>query len=292
MEIVFNVNPLGMEGLGATLTSLIRNCSSDKDLKLWFLCSELKKRDKNNLRQLLRDERFKGSVEFIDFDAKQKFGHLRSLHGDWTTYGRLLIPDIVKSDVALYLDSDLIINTDILELNNFTTDKILSAVYGSKVISSLENLFFIQKLKWQPDTAYFNAGVLLFNILAWQANNIDERIKEIADQYPNEIISHDQTLLNAICKGDFAYLPEKFNVAWYPGEPQAINVDKAIIHFVGSPKPWDLFGKIIHMGYNTWKIHNTPFWESQYGSITAGKLKRTWKIRMSILRHLKKRLTS
>ena len=291
MEIVFNVNPLGMEGLGATLTSLIRNCSSDKDLKLWFLCSELRERDKNNLRQLLRDERFKGSIEFVDFNARQKFGHLRSLHGDWTAYGRLLIPDIVKSDNALYLDSDLIINTDILELKNFTTDKILSAVYGSEVIYSLENFFFIQKLKWQPDTAYFNSGVLLFNINAWQANNINEKIKEIADQYPNEIISHDQTLLNAICKGDFAHLPEKFNVAWHPGEPQAVNIDKAITHFVGSPKPWDLFGKIIHMGYNTWKIHNTPFWESQYGSITAGKLKRTWKIRMSILRHLKKKLT-
>lgn len=291
MEIVFNVNPLGIEGLGATLTSLIRNCSSDKDLKLWFLCSELKERDKSNLRQLLRDERFKGSVEFVDFNARQNFGHLRSLHGDWTAYGRLLIPDIVKSDNALYLDSDLIINTDILELRNFTTDKILSAVYGSEVIYSLENPFFIQKLRWKPDTAYFNSGVLIFNIHAWQANNINEKVKKIADQYPNEFISADQTLLNAICEGDFAHLPKKFNVAWYPGEPQAVNIDKAIIHFVGSPKPWDLFGKIIHLGYNTWKEYNTPFWESQYGSTTAGKLRRTWKIRMSILRHLKKKLT-
>ena len=75
-----------------------------------------------------------------------------------------------------------------------------------------------------------------------------------------------------------------------PDKAQPANADKAIIHFVGSPKPWDLFGKIIHEGNGTWKTYNTKFWKNQYGNITVQKVIRTWKIRRSILKHLKSKL--
>lgn len=290
MDIAFNINPLGMEGLGATLTSLVRNCSNSKKLNLWFLCSDLKKKDKSNICKLLKDGTFQGNSEFIDFNSKAIFGHFRSLHGDWTPYGRLLIPDIIKSNKALYLDSDLIVEADVLELENFTTDNILSAVRESAVIYALENSFFIQKLNWHPDTAYFNSGVLLFNIAAWKASNVEQKIKEISDKYPQEFLSADQTLLNAICKGAFTYLPQKYNLPWYPSAPKPDNTEDAIIHFVGSPKPWDLFGQTVHAGYETWKAYNTQFWKKKYGHITVGKLKRTWNIRGSIFRNIKHKL--
>lgn len=276
-----------MEGLGATLISLITNCSAKNELKIWFLCSELNANDKSNIRYLLQNEDFTGALEFVDFNAFERFGHLRSLHGDWTTYGRLLIPGILEVNSALYLDSDLIIEADILALKNYKSEKILSAVYGSTVRSALENPFFIQKLKWHPETAYFNAGVLVFNITAWKANNTDQTIKYLSEKYSKEFLSADQTLLNAVCKGDFGHLPKQFNQPWYPGKPQPENIDKAITHFVGSPKPWDLFGQIIHTGHSLWKKYNTPFWKSQYGGITMGKLIRTWKIRRSIVKNLR-----
>lgn len=292
MNIVFNINPLGMEGLGATLSSLIKNCSNSEKLKLWFLCSDLKTKDKNNIRTLLQQESFQGTIELVDFDAKEEFGHLRSLHGDWTTYGRLLIPKTIKSGKALYLDSDLVINLDVLELENFQTDKILSAVSGSTVNNALESSFFIQRLGWHPETAYFNAGVLLFNIDVWNANNTEDKVKDTADKYSHNLINRDQTLLNTVCEGEFTRLPKKFNSIWYPGKTKPKNVDEAILHFVGSPKPWDLFGQTIHLGYETWKVHNTTFWRKQYGSLTMGKLRRTWKIHRSTLRHLKDKLTA
>ena len=281
-----------MEGLGATLTSLIRNCSQSKTLKLWFLCSELGENDKRNIQQLLKAEAFEGELKFIDFDAKKKFGHLTSLHGDWTTYGRLLIPDIIESDTAVYLDSDLIINIDILEFNSIKIDKILSAVNGSEILYTLDGTFLIEKLNLAPDTLYFNAGVLIFNISSWKANNSKKRLEEIANQYSNELVSGDQTLLNALCAGDFTHLPKKFNSPWYPGSPQPQNMNKEVVHFVGSPKPWDFFGKIIHSGRDTWNAYTPPFWKSQYSGISALKISRTWKIRRSIFKHLKQKLLS
>src|SRR6056297_2111461 len=156
MDIVFNVNPLGLEGLAASLTSLVRNCSQTEKTTLWFLCSGLAVSDKDNISLLLDGEDFKGAVEFIDFDAQSIFGHLRSLHGDWTSYGRLLIPDIVKSDSALYLDADLVIELDVLRLRNFNFDgHILGAVHGSEVKHTLDTTFLTQRLNIPEDTAYF-----------------------------------------------------------------------------------------------------------------------------------------
>lgn len=292
MDVAFNVNPLGMEGLGATLVSLIRNCSNSSQLALWFLCSDLKEKDKANICKLLQSESFLGDAEFIDFNAKEKFGHLKSLHGDWTTYGRLLIPELIGSDRVLYLDADLIIQTDVLEINQFTSDRILSAVHGSSVSHTFDKAFFIEKLKWSPDTAYFNAGVLWFNNVAWRANGTDKKVQEIADQYPQAFLSADQTLLNALSKGDFNYLPNKFNLPWHAGKPQPENTEDAIIHFVGSPKPWDVLGRSVHTGYALWKQYTPEFWRKVYGQITVDKLNRTWKIRGSINRSLKLKLTN
>jgi lipopolysaccharide biosynthesis glycosyltransferase len=288
MDIVFNINRLGLEGLGATLTSLIRNCTNNSELKLWFLCSDFLDKDKENLTYLLTVEEFKGKFELIDFDAKKQFGHLRSLHGDWTTYGRLLIPSLIASDRALYLDADLVILADLLELKDFNfSDKVLAAVYGAPVDSTLDKEFFYSKLKWKKDVAYFNAGVILFNLKKWREENYDNKIEALTKAYPNDLISHDQTLLNAISKGDFALLPNKFNTAWYPGSKRPKDSEDAILHFIGAPKPWDLFGQIVHDGYATWKAYNLKFWKKEFGTLTIDKLYRTWKIRRSLLKHLK-----
>lgn len=291
MDIVFSVNPLGLEGLGATLTSLIRNCSNSQVLKLWFLCSEFRTKDKTNISQLLESEGFKGEFEYIDFDAKSLFGHLRSLHGDWTTYGRLLIAKYIKSDTALYLDSDLVILLDVLMLKEFDFGgEILAAVYGSTVNWALEKDFLINQLKCSPEQSYFNAGVLLFNLKKWRETNVELKWRTLAEKYPDELLAVDQTILNAVCDGNFAQLSPDFNNAWYPGDEKPKDADHSIIHFVGSPKPWDLFAKNIHKGNKTWITFNTVAWEKEYGKLTMEKIKRTWKIRKSILKLLKKKV--
>jgi hypothetical protein len=81
MDIVFNVSPLGLEGLGVTPVSLVRHCSEPDRLHLHFLSSGLSTIDKDNVRGLLAREQFNGEISFLDFDADQEFGELRSLHG-------------------------------------------------------------------------------------------------------------------------------------------------------------------------------------------------------------------
>src|SRR5476649_1677147 len=98
MDVVFCINHLGLEGLGATLTSLIRNCSDPGELKIWFFCEKLKNNDKDNIRQLLKTENFHGDIAYINIDAHRVFGHMKSFHGSWINYGRLLIPQFIEKD--------------------------------------------------------------------------------------------------------------------------------------------------------------------------------------------------
>ncbi len=293
MLIVFNINPLGLEGLGTTLISLVRSCSKTDELNLHFLCSELNVDDKSNITTLLKSENYKGHTAFIDFDAKKTFGHLRSLHGDWTPYGRLLIPEIIRSDRALYLDADLIIGADILSLKDFDFDgHLLGAVYGCAVTNTLDSQFLIKNLGWTSDTGYFNSGVVLFNLKKWRADDADSKWKTIASKYSDELISHDQTLLNGLCRGHFAHLPDTFNLPWYSHKEKPENAERGILHFVGSPKPWDWGGKYIHKGFDEWSALNSPFWKKQYGKITTEKMWRTWKIRRSLAKGIKKKALS
>ncbi|AYQ31190.1 glycosyltransferase [Runella sp. SP2] len=287
MNIVFCINQLGLEGLGSTLISLLRNCSNSSEITFWFLCSEMTAEDKKNITTLLSIEKFNGQSNFIDFDAKKSFGHLRSLHGDWTTYGKLLIPQKINGETALYLDSDLIIKLDILTLKNIKFNgELLGAVYGGHIEKALTHNFFIQKLNWHPETGNFNAGVLVFNIKTWKEMNIDFTWPSLALKYSNYFLDADQTLLNLLCKGNFLHLQSHFNSIWFPN---AINPfteeENAIFHLVGSPKPWDITGSLLNSGFKIWKKYDDDFWKSKYNKITINKLKRTWNIRKSIARH-------
>lgn len=287
MDIAFCVNRLGLIGLGATVCSLIRNCSKQENLNIWFFCTNLSLKDKLKLEDLLRLEKYKGEFNFIDFDALTLFGGFNSLHGDWTAYGRLIISDYIEADRVLYLDSDLIVELDVLQLEDFEFgEHILAAVGGGEFGFALGNQFYVTQIGLSPKLEYFNSGVLLLNLIEWRAKDIKERCFEIARQHQLNLPSHDQSILNIYCKGNFAHLPLSFNCQWIAGYPKPNISDKMILHFVGSPKPWDPLGFIIHKGYKTWMQYNAKNWNTINNNLSVENLLRFWHIRNSYMRTL------
>ncbi|ANE49264.1 glycosyltransferase family 8 protein [Flavisolibacter tropicus] len=290
MNIVFCINRLGMVGLGATLTSLIRNCSDTKRIKIYFLCAGITSCEKYYIKSLFNEEQFLGGYQFIDFDPSRIFGSFPSLHGDWTTYGRLLISDYLEEDQVLYLDCDLIIELDVLEVEKFDFQgEVLGAVGGGKFKYTLGNKFYIEKIGISPDVEYFNAGVLILDLFKWRMKNIKEQCLELANKYSLELPSHDQSILNIILKGSFAKLSPAFNCEWCADKVRPNVSEKMLLHFVGSPKPWDLFGSFIHNGYQSWLKYSTNKWMAKFGGISTSSLFRTWRIRRSYARCIRNR---
>jgi len=291
MNIAFCINRLGIIGLGVTISSLIRNCSKQGSLKIWFLCACLTPKEKNQIIKLLKSEHFSGNYDFIDFDPVFHFGTLSSLHGDWTAYGRLLLSDFIYSDQVLYLDSDLVVELDVLEVEDFNFNgHALAAVGGGRFRYTLGNKFYINKLGISPDVEYFNSGVLLFNLKEWRRSNIKERCLLIANKYPLELPSHDQSLLNLFCLGNFAKLPECFNCEWLAHLDKPNVASRMILHFVGSPKPWDPFGFILNNGYPIYREYLNSEWYAAFGGFTSSALGRAWNIRRSYLRCISSRI--
>lgn len=291
MNIAFCINQLGIVGLGVTISSLIRNCSNPNMLKIWFLCAGLTSKEKNKIISLLKSENFNGDYEFIDFDPLTHFGTFSSLHGDWTAYGRLLLSDFIYADQVLYLDSDLVVELDVLQVKDFNFNGYaLAAVGGGRFRYTLGHKFYIKKLGVSPDIEYFNSGVILFNLKEWRRNNIKEKCLLIANRYPLELPSHDQSVLNLFCLGKFARLPEYFNCEWLAHLDKPEVSSKMILHFVGSPKPWDPFGFVLNNGYSTYRKYLDPEWHSAFGGYNSAALGRAWNIRRSYLRCISSRI--
>lgn len=287
MNIFFSVNSNAMLGLGTAVVSLIKNCTFTENLCIWFLCNSLNHKDKHNIIELLNSEKFKGISKFIDYDADKEFGFLKSYHGDRTTYGRFLVPQLIDCGFAYYLDTDIVINIDILLLKSYESKKAISAVERRQFKDSKERLLF-EHLKLNLDTSYFNAGVLILNIKQWHHENISNKIVELGNTPNLNFCMADQSLLNAVIAGNYTKIPKHFNFPYPPSKEKICIQDNMIIHFIGSPKPWDIYASFIHNGYYIWKIYQTPFWLAKYDKISWSRIKRTWAIRNQYLKRKKK----
>ena len=287
-DIVFNVNEGGLPGFGATVKSMVEHCSAPADLRVHIMCSRLGESHKANIRTLFDGLAYRGEYRIIDYDADSTFQGLPGLLNDYTTYGRLLIPDYIDAAQILYLDSDLVITCDVLELADLDMEGYPIAAYtGTAVNYALDRTYFLER-GYSKDMAYFNAGVLLMDLDAWRERDLTSEWKEIIADRPETLQSHDQTILNRICAGDFKRLPLKYNTLFLAHHKKPEHTS-GIFHFVGSPKPWDVFGSVIHAGYPLWKRYSPPFWERTYQRMSLGRLNRAWSIRRSILRSIKKR---
>lgn len=291
MDIAFCINRLGLAGLGGTLTSLIRNCSDTRKLKIWVFCVDFTNKEKHSIVKLLESEQFYGDYDFVDFDPASVFRSFTSLHGDWTTYGRLLLADYLDVNQVLYLDYDLLIELDVLQVANFDfKGQFLAAVGGGKFKHALGSEFYENKVGVDPDLDFFNAGVLLFNLREWRSKKLKEKCLDIARQYHSELPIVDESLLNLLCKGNFAKLPLSFNCPWYAFMPRPTVAEKMIVHFVGSPKPWDPLGSYLHNGYADWKKYSNEEWNANFGRYTPAQMTRAWHIRRSYIRCIRNRM--
>jgi lipopolysaccharide biosynthesis glycosyltransferase len=288
MNIAFNINKLALIGLGPTITSLLKNCSNPKELKFYFLCNQLIDNDKNNIIKLIQSEDGDiNLINFIDIDIDSYFEKVSSLHGDKTTYARLLLPDKVKESKILYLDADLIIELDVLILKNFHFNNMLAAVPGSEIEFSLGSNFYLNIVRMLPKTLYFNAGIILFNLDKCRQSNFTNKVNVILSKFGCQLPSHDQSVLNILCHGNFDHLPSVFNKPWYNNSLNPIISDKVIFHFVGSPKPWDIFGAYLHNGFDIWNKYLEKEWKNKYYNLNYFNIVRTWQIRGGYFKILK-----
>jgi len=283
-----------LPGLHATLASLVRHLGRRERVSLSLFVHDIKEGELASIRGTIRDAGGVGALTVHEAGLSD-FKDLKALQGDRMPYLRLHLPRLMpEADTILYLDSDLIANTDACALFEHKLDDFpLGAVNGPTVAWSLDR-DFLKTVGLTDDDRTFNSGVLLVNAKLWRKTGLVERAMEMARANSSILTSHDQSVLNGLFSRDFHGLAGQFNIEVTP-EAGPLAVADGIYHFVGSPKPWDPCGRLFHGNWRIWNdvIRQTQFnWSDFLSHHSVAYGVRTWTLRRSYLRTLLRRMGS
>ena len=194
------------------------------------------------------------SVDYITVDESTTSDLPTYGYQSRATYGRLFIGDLLPPDLSrvLYLDCDLIVLDDLLQLTEFDMQGFpIAAVVDSGAPVFGHGMGCWREAALDPRTAYFNAGVMLIDLDEWRTSNIGGRSLDAIGRFAATITFGDQDVLNLSLNGNFSRLPLHWNQIHVlrQGGHQAYNfasaseVDEAmfhpkIVHFTGIAKPW------------------------------------------------------
>ncbi len=169
------------------------------------------------------------------------------------TYYRLFLAKILPNSVdkVLFLDGDIIINKNLSSLWERDVNNI--AVCGV-IDQENDNIDVYNRLQYSPEFGYFNAGVLLINLLYWRTHDMTNKFLQFVNDYPERIKYHDQDVLNGVLHDNKLFLPIKYNTQtafFYKKEYIKYNYMKFgveimearenpfIVHFSTDFKPWN-----------------------------------------------------
>lgn len=280
-------------GLHVTLLSLLTNLSDrEAGIKIYLFLEGFSNQDLNLLRATLDGTGANYEI-ILGKISLESFKGFRSFHGTYMTYARLILPDIMSDEERiLYLDSDLVVCTDVsalfqVDMQNLT----LAAVGGGLVGRALDGSLFLKNGFCKEDP-YFNAGVLLFNATKWRKEDMTQKCLAFCKEHGRDLISHDQSVLNFFFSRNHFMLDQRFNTAVYPDSakvgPQ--QVKGKIIHFLGAPKPWDFFGRHLHNNYDLYNEYYRRSALKNRFRFSLGLFLRTLRLARSYYICFKKRL--
>jgi lipopolysaccharide biosynthesis glycosyltransferase len=113
------------------------------------------------------------------------------------TYFRILIPVILPETLekVLYLDSDIVVRKNIIDLwRTDISNHPLGAVYDMFV----DDIRIYNRLCFDVDQRYYNAGVLLMNLSYWRKRKIPEKCLAVIDSLSEKLKFLDQDLFNIL----------------------------------------------------------------------------------------------
>jgi lipopolysaccharide biosynthesis glycosyltransferase len=212
-----------------------------------------------------------------------------SIHITIDAYSRFFIQEIFQNyDRVLYLDADLVANTDVAELFNMDLAGKLAAVsgdYAALCVNSKREKYTRKMLKISDPTNYFNSGVMLFNTKLMREQNIQsllfKRLQEM--KTPKH---QDQDVLNSVLEHKTLRLSERWNYLSYTKQFLIRNADKvapevidrinkirveteAIVHYACGRKPWRSPNQALAQYF--WRYARmTPFYEHLLAGLIAG----------------------
>lgn len=250
MHIFFGIDNNFVMQCAVTITSIGEN-NKDSDTTIHVISEELNNENSTKLKSICEKYNFNYILHKIDSSILKNCPLLAgSDNGKIATYFRFLIPQLAKNiNKAIYLDSDIIVRHSLNDFWNFNIDN-----YAIGVIPGQDNdkIQHFNRLNYDKNKGYFNAGVLLMNLKYWRENNVFERLMKYISSEGKNLKWQDQDALNYVLQDEKIFLPIKYNLQegmlfslenieldkiYFEDLHKAI-INPTIIHYTSALKPW------------------------------------------------------
>lgn len=220
------------------LSSLFIN-NDHLDFDLYVIADDLGEGNRNALTTLCEAEGRK--LEFLGIEATDYENFSPRGHISVATYFRLFGPDKIAANKILYLDVDIIVQTDISPLLDMDLGNTLIAAAPDRFLPVADRVL----LGIGADEPYLNTGVLLLNAALWREEGVLDTLTAAYVANPDGFPWADQDLLNILLAGRKTVLDRKWNFLYgnaIIGEASVVNFDPAtfdgIFHYNTAEKPW------------------------------------------------------
>lgn len=246
--------------LSVTLYSTLINTSPHVAVTLYMLDAGMEPRQRERIATCIRNSGAMVDVHWLKVDVSglQTYGSRKWMTG--AAYSRLFLPELIPSCVEkiIYLDADLIVRRDLQELWNLDLGNYALAAARDQaigVVSSIWGISNFHQIGLDPNTPYFNSGVMIINLKKWRALNIPELVFDYVRKNNSAMRLNDQEALNAILSDDWLEVDPRWNqhprVFSYQHWANSVHKDRYkeiindligapyIIHYAAKPKPWE-----------------------------------------------------
>lgn len=225
MNIAFAFSPNWSHYVSITLYSLFKN--NNGDIRVYLLSDELTSDELIELQCVCRYFGKRVEMRYIDMTSCYQRIKPNNINADGA-YGkhalyRLFLPYIIPSEKVLYLDSDLIILSNIVELYNIDLgNNLLAGAIDIGLKPEYKEFIGLNR-----DDLYVNSGVLLMNLKKIREDNLFFKMIELS----NTLLSYapDQDILNKTCNKKIKIIDNKYNSSISTGFSDEIK----ILHYTG-----------------------------------------------------------
>lgn len=306
LPIVFTCDNKYFKYANVVITSILANQSKKIQYEINILSEYIDEENKQlTTKQIQAHSNFK--IKFHKLKNIDKSNFYLNSYMTVSTYYRFYITEIFKNyDRVLYLDSDIIIDSDISEYADMNFEDKLAICSSSpyiknKVLKGNDDEYpleyFTEILKMENPENYFNAGVMLYNLKKMRNLNIQKKLFEALNEIPKPKLQ-DQDILNSVFSrnGGVKLISNQYNnTRTFKITPNRLLLDSfkkkigfqsnngkyKIYHYVGRVKPWqeDKIDGGLFFKY----AYQSPFFEDIIASNKLDKNKLIKKYRLHLL---------
>ena len=241
IPIFFTIDNSYAPYLAVALNSAVQNANPNRKYRAIVLHEGLTPQNAAKLKALETDY-FKIDLQTMqaNFEAldDRMSNRLRCDYFTLTIYFRLFIPAMFPQyDKGIYIDSDVVLTSDIAELfDTDIDDNLIGACNDLSIADTPQLVAYTENAVGVKKHEYINSGVLLMNLKKMRESDFEGHFLNLLNTYHFDSIAPDQDYINAMANGKIYYLDAAWDAMPNDSKPP-LEVTK-LIHYNLFSKPW------------------------------------------------------